>query len=550
MSQGNNFLNSDPHQLEQVLRDTNRDLLERATSEKASSLHLPYVNLHNFPIDLQVLALFSKEEAESLGAIPFYLDQKDLRIGATNPNSLVLKEKLKDLSSKFTITLYLISESSLKQVIPYFAKVSSVHAAKDETIRVEESQLAQKMTGLSDVQEQKKLSTSQFLEVIFGSAMELKASDIHMEQEEHFVKMRLRIDGVLQDVLHIDKTVYKSILARIKIQSKVKLNVDNIPQDGRLTFYYLSKPVDVRVSLLPSSYGEGIVMRLLGVSATQLKLGDLGMQGKALQVVEQAIQKPNGMIITTGPTGSGKTTTLYAFLNELNNSEIKIITLEDPVEYKLEGIQQTPIDHTVNFDFATGLRAILRQDPDIVMVGEIRDLETADTACQAALTGHLVFSTLHTNDAAGAIPRLQNMGVKPFVLGPALSLVIAQRLVRKLCPECITPAVLSPQTMERVQLMLKSIPPQAEVKLPDSLQFYHSKGCKACHNLGYKGRMGVYEVIEVNDELRDLIQKGATTGEVKKVAQNQGSITMGQDGLLKALQKITDVEEVLRVVGE
>jgi type II secretory ATPase GspE/PulE/Tfp pilus assembly ATPase PilB-like protein len=289
---------------------------------------------------------------------------------------------------------------------------------------------------------------------------------------------------------------------------------------------------------------------LLGVSATQLKLGDLGMQGKALEVVEQTIQKPNGMIITTGPTGSGKTTTLYAFLNELNNSEIKIITLEDPVEYKLEGIQQTPIDHTVNFDFATGLRAILRQDPDIVMVGEIRDLETADTACQAALTGHLVFSTLHTNDAAGAIPRLQNMGVKPFVLGPALSLVIAQRLVRKLCPECITPAVLSPQTMERVQLMLKSIPPQAGVKLPEVLQFYHSKGCSACHNLGYKGRMGVYEVIEVNDELRDLIQKGATTGEVKKVAQNQGSITMGQDGLLKALQKITDVEEVLRVVGE
>lgn len=546
-----NFLNSDPHALEQVLKDTNRDLQEQAAGEQAVNLQLPYINLHNFPIDLQVMALFTKEEAERLEAIPFYLEQKDLKIGACHPKSEALAEKIKDLSAKYTVAVYVISEASLHQVIPYFAKVASVKAPADETIRVNDAKgLEGRLAELKSMDYQKAVSVTHLLEVVFGTSMALQASDIHLEPEEQFVKMRFRIDGVLQDMLHIDSLVFKSILARIKIQSRVKLNVENIPQDGRLTFYYLGKPVDVRVSTLPSSFGEGVVMRLLGTSAVQLKLADLGFTGKAREIVESEIQKPNGMIITTGPTGSGKTTTLYAFLNELNDPGVKIITLEDPVEYKLPGIQQTPIDHTVNFDFATGLRAILRQDPDIVMVGEIRDLETADTACGAALTGHLVFSTLHTNDAAGAIPRLQNMGVKPFVLAPALTVVIAQRLVRKLCVACIEPAVLSPQTMERVQLILNAIPGSSGVAIPEAPQFYHATGCAACHNLGYKGRIGVYEVIEVTDDLRDLIQKGVTTGEIKKFAKDKGWLTMSQDGLLKALQKTTDVEEVFRVVGE
>jgi type II secretory ATPase GspE/PulE/Tfp pilus assembly ATPase PilB-like protein len=339
------------------------------------------------------------------------------------------------------------------------------------------------------------------------------------------------------------------LVARLKILSKLKLNVDNLPQDGRITFQYLGKPVDVRVSTLPSAYGEGIVMRLLGTGAVNLKVSELGFEGRAKNIVEESLQRPNGMIITTGPTGSGKTTTLYAFLNELNETGVKIITLEDPVEYKLEGIQQTPIDHTVDFNFAKALRAVLRQDPDIVMVGEIRDAETAEAGLQAALTGHVVLSTLHTNDAAGAVPRLITMGVKPFVIAPALNAVIAQRLVRKLCEACKQPIKLDPSVLEKVILWLKQIPENSEVTVPEKKEFFHSPGCEACHNLGYKGRIGIYEVIQVNDAMKELILKNASTTDVKKQAIADGMITMLQDGLLKALAGVTDVEEVFRVAG-
>jgi type II secretory ATPase GspE/PulE/Tfp pilus assembly ATPase PilB-like protein len=356
---------------------------------------------------------------------------------------------------------------------------------------------------------------------------------------------------VLQDLLHISKSLQRTIVTRIKILAKLKLNVDTVPQDGRITFFYLGKAIDVRVSVLPSSYGEEIVMRLLGTSATNLKLKDLGLGGSALEIIERQLQKPNGMVITTGPTGSGKTTTLYAFLNELNEPGVKIITLEDPVEYKLEGIVQTPIDHNHDFDFAKGLRAVLRQDPDIVMVGEIRDEETAEVSMQAALTGHLVFSTLHTNDAAGAIPRLLNMGIKPFVVGPALSAVIAQRLVRRLCQDCKKPAVLSPTVLEKIHHTLKNLPKNSEIKLPKDLQFFHSDGCDKCQHLGYKGRVGVYEVLENTEAIQKLIStENSSMAEFRKVAVSQGMITMVQDGLLKALQGLTDVEEVFRVVGE
>jgi len=289
----------------------------------------------------------------------------------------------------------------------------------------------------------------------------------------------------------------------------------------------------------------------LGSEAVSLKLKELGFRKEAQEIVERIIQKPNGMIITTGPTGSGKTTTLYAFLNELNEPGVKIITLEDPVEYKLEGIVQTPIDHNVDFNFAKGLRAILRQDPDIVMVGEIRDQETAEVATQAALTGHLVLSTLHTNDASGAIPRLLNMGVKPFVIAPALSVVIAQRLVRKLCQACKKEARLSPMVLEKINYILKQVSKKSGVDVPKTLQFYHSAGCKECGNLGYLGRVGVYEVLENTEEVQKLIlAQTSSMSDFKKAAVLQGMLTMAQDGLLKALEGITDVEEVFRVVGE
>ncbi len=546
------FLSSTPQELQSSLDEINRKMQEEETQAKAGSLGLPYIDLHNFPVDLSVLGMFTEEEAKTAEAVPFYKELKDLRIGVVNPTHPLLEEKVKELSVKNNVKLYVISKRSLAQTLKFYNKVVRPKAVTEEVLRVEkEENFIETLKMLGNESEQKKKNASQLLEVVFGASMYYRASDIHMEPEDHFLKLRFRIDGVLQDVLHISKELHRSLVTRIKILSKLKLNVENIPQDGRLTFYYLGKAIDVRVSILPSAYGEELVMRLLGAGATNLKLKDLGLSDQAKEVVERVLQKPNGMVITTGPTGSGKTTTLYAFLNELNQPGVKIITLEDPVEYKLEGVVQTPIDHTVDFSFAKGLRAVLRQDPDIVMVGEIRDEETAETAMQAALTGHLVFSTLHTNDAAGAIPRLMNMGVKPFVVAPALSVVIAQRLVRRLCQACKVPAKLSPTVLEKIQSILKKVPENSGIQIATVLKFYHSPGCDQCQHLGYQGRVGVYEVLENTEAIQALIlAEKSSMAEYKKVALSQGMITMVQDGLIKALAGMTDVEEVFRVAGE
>ncbi len=549
----NHFLASTPQELQASLEEVNRKMQEEEAQAKAGSLGLPYIDLHHFPVDLSVLGLFTEEEAGEMGAVPFYKEVNDLRIATTQPHHPLLRQKIAEFEKKKNkVSLYLVSQKSFLQTLKFYSKVLRPKAQADETVRVEkEEDYVSLLKNLQPEEEQVKLNASRLLEIIFGAAMHYKASDIHLEPEEHFLKLRFRVDGALQDILHFKNILHHALTMRIKILSKMKLNVETAAQDGRITFYYLGKPIDVRVSVLPSAYGEEIVMRLLGTGATNLKLKDLGFVGQAKDTVERAIQKPNGMIITTGPTGSGKTTTLYAFLNELNKPGVKIITLEDPVEYKLEGIVQTPIDHTHDFDFAKGLRAILRQDPDIVMVGEIRDQETAETAMQAALTGHMVLSTLHTNDAAGAIPRLLNMGIKPFVAAPALTVAIAQRLVRRLCQNCKKPAKLSPTVMEKIQSLLKSLPASANINLPTNLVFYHSGGCEQCQHLGYKGRIGIYEVLENTEEVQQLIfAANASMSAFKKLAISQGMITMAQDGLLKALEGITDVEEVFRVAGE
>ena len=550
MSQSH-FLPSTGQDLQRALGEVNRRMQEEEAQAKAADLQLSYVDLYGFPVDLNVLALFSKDEATTMGAVPFYKDQKDLRIGVTDPNSPLLLQKVGELSLKNKVTLYVISQSSLHQTLKFYSKVLRPEVAHDQTVRIDtEKDFSAVLKSLAGPEQQKKQTATQLVETIFGAAMFYKASDIHIEPEDHFVKLRLRVDGVLQDMLHLEKSQQKPLVTRIKVLSRLKLNIENEAQDGRITFFYLGSPVDVRVSILPSAYGEELVLRLLGTGAVNLKVESLGFRKQTQAVVERALAKPNGMLITTGPTGSGKTTSLYAFINELNKPGVKIITLEDPVEYKLEGVVQTPIDHTVDFSFAKGLRAILRQDPDIVMVGEIRDQETAETAMQAALTGHVVLSTLHTNDAAGAIPRLINMGVKPFVIGPALNCVIAQRLVRKICQFCKIPATLSPTVLEKINYLLRSLPKSAEVTLPGQLRFYHSPGCAKCKNLGYMGRTGIYEVMEVTDGIQTLIMKEAPMSEFRKLSVEQGMATMVQDGLLKALDGITDVEEVFRVAGE
>lgn len=526
-----------------------RQLEEVNAEEQAKALGLPYINLHLSPADLNVIGLFTEEEARQAEGLPFSKDHTTIRLATINPQNALFQEKVRLLQEHYSVKIYITSRAGFLYALNFYKHVVTPPAHVSEDIRpattVRYMERAEQITRA-----QQEVSVGELLDVCFGLAMQLGASDIHIEPEESLVKVRLRVDGVLQDLLHIPKPAQRSLLSRLKIVARLKINVENVPQDGRITFYWGTDPVDVRVSTLPSAYGEGVVMRLLGVGAVSLRVDDLGLIGRSKEIVEVELQKPNGMIVTTGPTGSGKTTTLYAFLNELNDPGVKIITIEDPVEYKLQGIQQTPIDHSVDFNFAKALRAILRQDPDVVMVGEIRDTETADTALQAALTGHVVLSTLHTNDAFGAIPRLVTMGVKPFVIAPGLNAVIAQRLVRRICEACKVAATLPDQLRQTVDQLLAGIPEAAHVTLPSERVFFHAPGCDQCHNLGYKGRIGIYEVIQVNEVLKEMVLKEATMGELKVQAIKDGTVTMVQDGLLKALQGITDVEEVFRVAGE
>lgn len=523
---------------------------EDEASAKSFEFGLPYINLDKFPVDLNALGLFTDQQSKETNAVIFYREGNDLRVGTTDPNSPLLRQYLDKLHAQhgYKATIYFISNSSLLQTQQLFGKVVRAPERHEENVEVKPE--TDYSAALKELETATALSATELISIILGAAEKYKASDIHLEPEEKFIKLRFRLDGVLSDVAHLASSYQKTIISRIKILSKMKLNVETQPQDGRFTFILRGQPTDVRVSVLPGAYGEGVVMRILNAAEAGLQFEDLGFVGRSLELIRNELQKPNGMILTTGPTGSGKTTTLYAFLNLLNEPGVKIITLEDPIEYKLEGINQTPVNGNTGMTFASGLRAILRQDPDVIMVGEIRDQETAETALQAALTGHVVLSTLHTNDAAGAIPRLRNMGVAAYVIAPALNAIIAQRLVRRLCPDCKKEQKLDPFVLQRVKQVLDSIPAAAKAEVPKELKFFHSEGCDKCNHTGYRGRIGIYEVIVRNDKLEKLIMSDASSMDIKKAAVEDGMLTMTQDGLLKALQGVTDVEEVFRVTQD
>jgi type II secretory ATPase GspE/PulE/Tfp pilus assembly ATPase PilB-like protein len=384
---------------------------------------------------------------------------------------------------------------------------------------------------------------------MIASALKVNSSDMHVEAEENGIAMRYRIDGVLHDVATLPKEQWKRFISRIKLLAALKINVTDRPQDGRVTLKLSSSSIDVRVSTMPTTFGESVVMRILHSGSKGVTFDDLGLRGDAHDRLKREVERPNGMIITTGPTGSGKTTTMYAILRTLNKPGVNIITLEDPVEIKMEGINQSQVESSHDYTFAKGLKSILRQDPDICMVGEIRDLETAEIAIQTALTGHLMLSTIHTNSASGAIPRFLSMGVKPFLLAPALNSVIGQRLVRRICEKCREEAPLTPEQAERVQKVFMNLP-EAEKKNinVNDLHFYIGKGCEACSGLGYKGRIGIYEIFVMSKEIEQVILSAQVSEyTIEELAVKNGMVTMLQDGLLKALDKITSVEEVFRV---
>ncbi|MCH8048611.1 type II/IV secretion system protein [Patescibacteria group bacterium] len=391
--------------------------------------------------------------------------------------------------------------------------------------------------------------TTALLLTLLGSAVLLSVSDLHLEAEEQGVKLRARVDGMLQDVAFLSQKTYEPLLSRIKLLSLIKLNVSDRPQDGRFTFLFKeSLPIEIRVSSLPSEHGESIVLRLLNPKSLKA-IKDLGLRKDLLSLFQKEIKKPNGMLLVTGPTGSGKTTTLYAFLKEVQNPEIKIITIEDPIEYRLEGISQTQVTGK-EYTFASGLRAIVRQDPDVILVGEIRDQETASIALQAALTGHLVFSTLHTNDAAGTIARLLSLGADPVNVSAALSLIIAQRLVRKICTACGKTKTATALELKIIREGLQGLSKEIMPKIPLTLTLIEPQGCIMCNNTGYKGRVGIFEAIVADDALETFVAKSPSIAQLRAYAQKTGMVSMHQDGLLKVLEKTTTLKEVERVTSE
>ncbi len=533
---------------------------EREAKAQAQFSGAQYIDLKGFPISPETLSLIPESQAKELKAVSFFHGSNDIRIGAVDPSNTQLHQIAEQFAKDYyaEVKLYLISEKSFDSAFKLYAMLPRVRkfVAGFEITEADIKKYEQAITTFKDLnQKLKEVSITDMLTLIIAAALKSRSSDVHVEAEEKGVKVRFRVDGILHEAAELESKVWSQVISRVKLVAKLKINVEDRPQDGRFTIFMAKDKVDVRVSTLPTAYGESVVLRMLMSSTVGFSFESLGLRGRAFEELKIEIQKPNGMIVTTGPTGSGKTTTLYAILNRLNDPGNKIITIEDPIEYKLSGINQSQVTPSKEYTFANGLRSILRQDPDVVMVGEIRDLETADIAINAALTGHLVVTTLHTNDAAGTIPRLLSMDVKPFLLAPAINAMVGQRLVRKICQNCKQVTELDNTTMSRVMKILSQIPDSSGFRVPEkelkSLKFYKGGGCEECQGLGYKGRVGVFEVMTMNKEVENLILTGHVSEyDMRAIGLKHGMITMIQDGLLKAVDGITTVEEVFRVAKD
>ncbi len=531
--------------------------IERHTESQAQAAGVSYINLHGFPISQEALALIKEEEARKLSYVCFFYDGEHLKIATTELRNSAMLDSVNKLNEKLhtKISIYLVSEQSLGYALKLYASLPKFKKII-RGVEIAEEDIAKFKNSIKDYkslnEKINEVNTTDVVTLILATAMKTNASDVHIEAEEGGIVIRLRIDGVLQEAAVVEKEKWKKIISRMKLLAKVKINIQDKPQDGRFTIFLDNNKIDVRTSFLPTSFGESVVMRLLRSDSVALGFDKLGIAQGSFEILEKEIKKPNGLILTTGPTGSGKTTTLYSVINKLNTEDTKIITLEDPIEYQLEGVNQSQIDERKGYTFAKGLRSILRQDPDIVMVGEIRDLETAEISVQASLTGHLVLSTLHTNDAAGVVPRLVDMGVKPYFLTPSINAIIGQRLVRKLCEKCRLPHEVTSEEEETVRKILAVISPKAEIEIPSDLGGLYKKGegCEHCSGIGYKGRIGIYEIFTMSDNIKALTSEGAPAFKILELAIQNGMITMLQDGVLKCLKGITTLEEIYRVIGK
>lgn len=519
------------------------------------------INLQTLPIDSNALRIIAEKDAIAQEIAPFKILGKNIHVAVRSPR----KEKLDELKKYFnergyTPRFYMSSLASLEKTWERYKEISYASQSAMGSISISGEVLKKTIQELNNIEDIKNTvslmeknsthTTSHILETIIAGAISINASDIHFEPEERAVRLRYRLDGILQEIMTIPNEAHKFINSRIKLISGLKITTSAIAQDGRFSVLIDDNDFNMRVSVMPGAYGESIVIRILNPKSTKVKLEDLGIEQSLFNVFMEEIKKPNGLILLTGPTGSGKTTTLYSFLQRIYSTEIKIITVEDPIEYHLNGISQTQVDEEKGYTFLEGLRSAMRQDPDVIMIGEIRDNETAQTAVQASLTGHLVFSTLHTNDAAGVIPRLIDLKVNPKILVSALSLAIAQRLVRKLCVECKREKKISEKELTTINRIIdqarKNNKGFDRFGLEDNstIRIYEAPGCPKCNGLGYKGRIGIFEAIKNTEEIEKIIPENPSERQIKEASLLQGTLNMAEDGILKILKGITSFEEV------
>ncbi len=541
------------------------DFLRRREEEELAQMlsqkyGVEYIDLSLVAVNSDALRLLAEPEARNAEVAAFGRVGKRVSLAARapeNPKVKAIMQKLADMG--YEVNLFMCSQESLKRAFAHYSELSYATETKAGVFELSNEELEKllaQVKGLADISTlindaitlKHAYRITRILEVILAGALSTGASDVHFEPEESDVRLRYRLDGVLIDVLTFDQETYRLVVSRLKLLSGLKLNITGEAQDGRFEIKIKGEEIELRTSILPGNYAETIVMRILNPQAISVTLEQLGMDELLRLRIEKEIKKANGMILTTGPTGSGKTTTLYAFLRKVNSPETKIITIEDPVEYHLKGIVQTQVDKKT-YTFASGLRSALRQDPDIIMVGEIRDNEVATTAVNAALTGHLVFSTLHTNDAAGAFPRLIDLGVSEKVLSSSVNVAMAQRLVRKLCSACSVTREATPDEKIIVDRVMAGVVNRALV--PANISTLHAAkegGCVDCHGRGYKGRIGIYEAVFMDRAIETILATKPSEREIAEVAKPQGIPTMQEDGILKVLRGVTSLDELIRVI--
>ncbi len=552
--------------LEEILIKKNLVDLEKITQIKAQIYNLPYQSLSGENIKNEVLNIIPLEAAENYKIVCFDKAGNKIKVGITDPEDFKAVEAVNFLAKegKMEVEYYLISKSSFSLVFDQYKNFEKeISTALERKAEEEEESQEKEFEGEKGLDEViKSAPVSKIVSVIIRHAVEGKASDIHIEPWADEVRVRYRIDGILHTTLVLPRNVHSSIVSRIKVLASMKLDEKRLPQDGRIRLTVNNKEIDFRVSTLPLSGEEKVVMRILDTTEGPPSLEKLGYFGRAKKVILDNIKRSGGIFIVAGPTGSGKSTTLFAVLNLLNKDEVNISTLEDPIEYFIKGVNQAQIRPKIGFSFANGLRSLLRQDPDIIMVGEIRDNETAELAIHAGLTGHFVLSTLHTNSAIGTVPRLLDMGVEPFLLGSTLNVVIAQRLVRRICKHCKEEEKLPEDLLAYIESKIKDIPKELfdeemkdlnsseEAGAPSSIEnkiFYRGKGCKHCGGTGYSGRIAIVEVLDIDKKIKEIIMDKSKILKFDDFKKSQNFITIEQDGIMKVLQGVTTVEEVLRV---